>query len=60
VQLPASVRERYPRPGITYRDLPDAPPAELAIAWPSASRNRATAALVRAAAGIGKNVRGSR
>ncbi|WP_127504759.1 LysR family transcriptional regulator [Actinoplanes solisilvae] len=47
--LPSSIRARYPRPGITYVDMPDAPPATLAIAWPAMSRSRATAALVRAA-----------
>jgi DNA-binding transcriptional LysR family regulator len=47
--LPASVRDRYPRPGVAYRDLPDAPPAVLTIAWPAASRSPAVAALVRAA-----------
>jgi DNA-binding transcriptional LysR family regulator len=47
--LPASVAARYPRPGVAYVDVPDAPPATLVIAWPQQSRSTATAALVRAA-----------
>nr|WP_281277841.1 LysR family transcriptional regulator [Saccharothrix texasensis] len=47
--LPESVVDRYPRPGIAYLDVPDAPPATLSIAWPQQSRSTATAALVRAA-----------
>ncbi|MFD9902773.1 LysR family transcriptional regulator [Streptomyces sp. NPDC059063] len=47
--LPASVAARYPRPGVVFRLVPDAPPAVLAIAWPQQSRSTATAALVRAA-----------
>jgi DNA-binding transcriptional LysR family regulator len=47
--LPESVAARYPRPGVAYRPVPDAPPLTLAIAWPQQSRSRATAALVRAA-----------
>ncbi len=47
--LPESVAARYPRPGIAYRPVPDAPPATLAVAWPQQSRSLATAALVRAA-----------
>ncbi|MER5265618.1 LysR family transcriptional regulator [Actinosynnema sp. NPDC002837] len=47
--LPESVIDRYPRPGIAYLDVPDAPPATLSIAWPQQSRSTATAALVRAA-----------
>ncbi|MEU0336485.1 LysR family transcriptional regulator [Streptomyces sp. NPDC006193] len=50
--LPASVARRYPRPGIVYRPVPDAPPAVLAIAWPQQSRSTATAALVRTAAAV--------
>jgi len=48
--LPESVVARYPRPGIAYLPVPDAPPAVLSIAWPQQSRSTATAALVRAAA----------
>jgi DNA-binding transcriptional LysR family regulator len=47
--LPLSVAARYPRPGVVYRPVPDAPSAILAIAWPQQSRSTATAALVRAA-----------
>ncbi|WP_250305633.1 LysR family transcriptional regulator [Streptomyces sp. A 4/2] len=50
--LPASVAARYPRPGVVYRPVPDAPPAVLVIAWPQQSRSTATAALVRAAASV--------
>jgi DNA-binding transcriptional LysR family regulator len=47
--LPESVVARYPRPGVAYLRVPDAPPAVLTIAWPQQSRSTATAALVRAA-----------
>ncbi|MFA3878475.1 LysR family transcriptional regulator [Streptomyces sp. MMCC 100] len=47
--LPASVTARYPRPGVAYRPVLDAPPVVLALAWPQQSRSTATAALVRAA-----------
>jgi DNA-binding transcriptional LysR family regulator len=47
--LPKSVAARYPRPGVAYLEVPDAPPATLLIAWPQQSRSMATAALVRAA-----------
>ncbi|MDF2256500.1 LysR substrate-binding domain-containing protein [Streptomyces ferralitis] len=47
--LPESVVNRYPRPGVVFRDVVDAPPAILVIAWPQTSRSSATAALVRAA-----------
>ncbi|MET8560051.1 LysR family transcriptional regulator [Streptomyces flaveolus] len=50
--LPASVADRYPRPGVVYRPVPDAPPSLLAVAWPQQSRSTATAALVRAAAAV--------
>ncbi|GHK03814.1 LysR family transcriptional regulator [Streptomyces sp. Y2F8-2] len=55
--LPASVAARYPRPGVAYRPVDDAPPAVLAIAWPQQSRSTATAALVRAAASVAGTVR---
>ncbi|MFF7244817.1 LysR family transcriptional regulator [Embleya sp. NPDC008237] len=48
--LPASVAARYPRPGVVYRPVSDAPPSVLAIAWPQQSRSTATAALIRTAA----------
>jgi DNA-binding transcriptional LysR family regulator len=47
--LPESVVARYPRQGIAYLQVRDAPPAVLVIAWPQRSRSRAVAALVRAA-----------
>ncbi|MBE1531102.1 LysR family transcriptional regulator [Actinomadura algeriensis] len=50
--LPGSVAARYPRPGVAYRPVPDAPPAVLVIAWPRRSRSMAVAALVRVAASI--------
>ncbi|MFG3003347.1 LysR family transcriptional regulator [Streptomyces calvus] len=50
--LPASVAERYPRPGVAYRPVSDAPPVVLAVAWPQQSRSTATAALVRVAAEV--------
>jgi DNA-binding transcriptional LysR family regulator len=55
--LPASVADRYPRPGVVYRPVRDAPPAVLAVAWPQQSRSTATAALVRAAAAVADAVR---
>ena len=50
--LPESVTIRYPRPGVAYRKLPDAPSATLYLAWPQHSRSTATAALVRAATSL--------
>ncbi|MFF3334594.1 LysR family transcriptional regulator [Streptomyces sp. NPDC002888] len=50
--LPASVADRYPRPGVVYRPVRDAPAAVLAVAWPQRSRSTATAALVRAAVSV--------
>ncbi|MFI7498491.1 LysR family transcriptional regulator [Streptomyces sp. NPDC049687] len=55
--LPASVADRYPRPGVAYRPVRDAPPAVLAVAWPQQSRSRATAALVRAAVAVADDLR---
>ncbi|MGW5661694.1 LysR family transcriptional regulator [Streptomyces sp. NPDC003758] len=55
--LPASVAARYPRPGVAYRPVEDAPPAVLAIAWPQQSRSTATAALIRAAVSVAEAVR---
>jgi DNA-binding transcriptional LysR family regulator len=46
--LPASVAARFVRPQITYRPVPDAGPATLAVVWPRSSRSLATAAFVRA------------
>jgi DNA-binding transcriptional LysR family regulator len=56
--LPASIAARYPRPGVVYLPVADAPPAVLAIAWPQQSRSTATAALVRAAASAADSARG--
>jgi DNA-binding transcriptional LysR family regulator len=48
--LPASVCERYPRPGkIAYRSVADAPPSVLSVVWPRRSTSLAVAAFVRAA-----------
>ncbi|MEV8127493.1 LysR family transcriptional regulator [Streptomyces sp. NPDC085944] len=55
--LPASVTARYPRPGIAYRPVLDAPPVVLALAWPQQSRSTATAALVRTATEIAETAR---
>ncbi|QNP75196.1 LysR family transcriptional regulator [Streptomyces roseirectus] len=55
--LPASVAARYPRPGVVYRPVTDAPPAVLVIAWPQQSRSTATAALVRAAGSVAEAAR---
>lgn len=55
--LPASIAARYPRPGVVYRPVPDAPPAVLALAWPQQSSSPATAALVRAAVAVAEAVR---
>ncbi|WSQ07435.1 LysR family transcriptional regulator [Streptomyces sp. NBC_01231] len=55
--LPASVADRYPRPGVVYRPVLDAPPAVLAVAWLQQSRSTATAALVRAAVEVAETAR---
>jgi DNA-binding transcriptional LysR family regulator len=55
--LPVSVAARYPRPGIVYRPVPDAPRAVLHIVWPQQSRSTATAALVRAATAVAADAR---
>jgi hypothetical protein len=51
--LPASVVTRYPRPGVEYLPVVDAPPVTLVVAWPQQSRSMAAAALVRAAVSSG-------
>lgn len=53
--LPASVAARYPRPGVVYRPVVDAPPVVFAIAWPQQSRSTAVAALVRAAVAVAES-----
>jgi DNA-binding transcriptional LysR family regulator len=55
--LPASVTARYPRPGVAYRPVLDAPPVVLSLAWPRQSRSTATAALVRAATEVAETAR---
>ena len=45
--LPASTRDFYPRPGIVYRDLVDAPPCTMALSWSAKNRDRAAVALIR-------------
>ncbi|MDT0614699.1 LysR family transcriptional regulator [Streptomyces lancefieldiae] len=55
--LPASVAARYPRPGVAYRPVSDAPPAVLSLAWPQQSRSTATAALVRTATAVAEEAR---
>ncbi|KOG86072.1 LysR family transcriptional regulator [Streptomyces varsoviensis] len=50
--LPASIAGRYPRPGVVYRPVPDAPPVVLSVAWPQQSRSTSTAALVRTAISV--------
>ncbi|MFI1758857.1 LysR family transcriptional regulator [Streptomyces sp. NPDC020571] len=55
--LPASVTARYPRPGVAYRPVRDAPPVVLSLAWPRHSRSTATAALVRAATEVAEAAR---
>ncbi|MGW0711293.1 LysR family transcriptional regulator [Streptomyces sp. NPDC002643] len=55
--FPASVAVRYPRPGVVYRPVVDAPPATLTVVWPQQSRSRAVAALVRAAVAVAEEHR---
>lgn len=45
--LPASARDFYPRPGIVYRDLVDAPPCTMALTWFARNRDRPHVALMR-------------
>jgi DNA-binding transcriptional LysR family regulator len=47
--LPASIAQRNPRAGVTYRPVSDVSPSVTAIAWPESSRSVAAATLVRAA-----------
>ncbi|WP_075736660.1 LysR family transcriptional regulator [Streptomyces acidiscabies] len=54
--FPASVATRYPRPGVVYRPVTDAPPSALAVAWPQRSRSTAVAALVRVAEEVAASV----
>ncbi|MBO8188843.1 LysR family transcriptional regulator [Streptomyces spirodelae] len=50
--LPASARTFYPRPGIVYRDLVDAPSCTMALAWAASNRDRADIALIRTIAAM--------
>ncbi|WP_096214970.1 LysR family transcriptional regulator [Streptomyces sp. 2323.1] len=45
--LPSSARDFYPRPGIVYRDLVDAPPCTMALTWFVGNRDRPHVALIR-------------
>ncbi|MEV0115707.1 LysR family transcriptional regulator [Streptomyces sp. NPDC050844] len=56
--FPVSVADRYPRPGVVYRPVTDAPPAVLAVAWPQQSRSTDVAALVRAATSVAESGQG--
>ncbi len=51
--LPRSVAARYPRPGISYVPISDAPLAALTIAWHEHAHAKSIAALVRAAVASG-------
>jgi DNA-binding transcriptional LysR family regulator len=48
--LPAAVRVLYPRPGITYVDVPDLPPSTAALVWAPRNRSIPAVAALRAAA----------
>lgn len=50
--LSASTAERYPRPGVRYIPIVDAPPTVLSIAWHEDSTSRGIAAIVRAATAL--------
>lgn len=47
----ASCRVLFPRPGIRYVDVPDAPPCTAVLAWSSARRDTPEVAALRRAAG---------
>lgn len=47
--VPRYVADRYPREGVAYVDVLDAPPALLVVAWPQQSRSVAVATFVRVA-----------
>ena len=47
--LPESAADLYKRRDVVYVPVSDITPSQVAIAWPEASRSRATAAFVRAA-----------
>jgi DNA-binding transcriptional LysR family regulator len=47
--VPAGVARQYPRDTLAFVPVSDLSPSELMVAWPAASRSRATADFVRAA-----------
>ncbi|MBU2666499.1 LysR family transcriptional regulator [Actinoplanes bogorensis] len=47
--LPDWVAERFPRPNIAYREVPELPPATLEVVWLAESRSPAVASFVRVA-----------
>jgi DNA-binding transcriptional LysR family regulator len=47
--LPASAADLYRRRDVVYVPVSDISPSHVAVAWPEASRSKATAAFVRAA-----------
>lgn len=48
--LPAAARDFFPRPGVSYVDVPDLPPGTAALAWAPGNRDLPTVAAVRHAA----------
>ncbi|MBO1741550.1 LysR family transcriptional regulator [Leifsonia sp. TF02-11] len=54
IVLASSIAARYPRPGISYVPITDAPPVSLTIAWHENTRSPAVAALVRGAIEVGE------
>ena len=54
--VPASLTQRYPRPGIVYQPVTDLPAATLVIAWPRDTHSPAVAAFVRAAGTVAASV----
>jgi DNA-binding transcriptional LysR family regulator len=53
--LPASAADLYRRRDVVYVPVADITPSQVAVAWPEASRSRATATFVRAAVEAAKN-----
>lgn len=50
VFLPAAARHLYPRPGITYVDVPDLPPVTSVLVWAAKNHSLPAVAALRAAA----------
>ncbi|WP_018565284.1 LysR family transcriptional regulator [Streptomyces sp. PsTaAH-124] len=48
--VPAAARTLYPRPGLTYLDISDAPPSIAVLAWPTARQGTPLLTALRAAA----------